>query len=118
MQNSQIVFLFVNFSGQITAEQSLFTYGPGESVDTFKNVSFKPLFLDSIFINESIRIACGNDFSCIYDAIATGDISVGLASKQTSENLQNDSKILGKSCGNCSSIVLIVLINSQIVLLK
>jgi len=89
------------FTGQITANQSLFTYKPGQSVDTFRNVSFVPMFADALqFYNDSVKQAaykaCGNDFSCLFDAAATNDVSVGVSSKETSENFVNDSNILGE----------------------
>jgi len=86
---------------QITTAQSLFTYKPGEGVDTFKNESYKPIFADELtFYNETLerqaRETCGSNVACLFDVAATKDVSIGEATLQTSEKLVNESIQLGK----------------------
>ena len=43
--------------------------------------------------NSSLVEACGNDFSCIFDATVTGNLEIGLASQkinQTSQQIKAD----------------------------
>ena len=99
-------FLFVLIIGQITSEQSLFTYKSGESVDTFRNDSYVPMFLDAIkWSNESLRLAaeaqCNGDVSCLFDAAATNDLSIGAATMKVNVQLVKESKELGNLFGMC-----------------
>lgn len=89
------------FSGQVTFETSLFAYNPGESVDTFKNESFKPIFLDNItFASDALRqeaeAICQGDVNCLFDIASTGDTSVGESTKQISVQLESESEELRK----------------------
>ena len=90
----------VNVSGKITSEQSLFTYKSGESSDTFRNDSYVPMFPDSIqWANDSLRLQaeakCSGDTSCLFDAAATNDLSVGEATKGLNIELVEEANQLG-----------------------
>lgn len=92
-----------NILGQLTQVQSLFTYGENESVDTFARPDFVPMFSDNItWSDNSVRLAaeaqCGNDYECLFDIASTNDLSVGIATKDISAQLVNESNILGKLC--------------------
>ena len=92
-----------NILGQLTQVQSLFTYGENESVDTFARPDFLPMFSDNItWSDNSVRLAaeaqCGNDYECLFDVASTNDLSVGIATKDISAQLVNESNILGKLC--------------------
>ena len=39
---------------------------------------------------------CGDDYECLFDAASTNDVSVGIATKDISIQLVNESKTLGK----------------------
>ena len=97
--------------GQINQSQSLFRYAPHESVDTFKNLSFVPMFADNItWQNESLRLKaekeCGEDYECLFDVASTNDLSVGAVTKDISIQLVNESNALSKSKNCYSSLVL------------
>ena len=89
------------FSGQVTFNTSLFAYNPGEDVNTFKNESFAPLFLDNIiFASDSLRqqaeAICQGDVNCLFDIASTGDTTVGESTKQISVQLESESEELRK----------------------
>ena len=92
-----------NILGQLTQVQSLFTFGENESVDTFARPDFLPMFSDNItWSDNSVRLAaeaqCENDYECLFDVASTNDLSVGIATKDISAQLVNESNILGKLC--------------------
>ena len=90
------------FSGQVTSETSLFTYNPGEDVNTFKNESFEPIFLDEniTFASDALRqqaeAICQGDVNCLFDIASTGDTAVGESTKQISVQLETESEELRK----------------------
>ena len=91
----------VNVLGQINESQSLFTYAQNESVHTFADPDFVPMFSDNImWYNDSVRQAaeaqCGDDHECLFDVASTNDLSVGIATKDISIQLVNESRILSK----------------------
>lgn len=91
----------VNVLGQISEPQSLFTYAQNESVHTFADPDFVPMFSDNItWYNDSVQQAaeaqCGDDHECLFDVASTNDLSVGIATKDISIQLVNESKTLGK----------------------
>ena len=91
-----------SFSGQVTSNTSLFTYNPGEDVNTFKNESFEPIFLDEniTFASEALRqqagAICQGDVNCLFDIASTGDTAVGESTKQTAVQLESESEELRK----------------------
>ena len=54
--------------------------------------SFVPGFVGDITQNVSAEIldACGTDIRCIYDAVQTGDVNIGLATTSIQQNITND----------------------------
>ena len=54
--------------------------------------SFFPAFVSDLIGNASaeIREACGNDEQCIYDALQTGNVEVGLTTLQIQQNTTNE----------------------------
>ena len=81
---------------------SLFTYDPGEDVNTFKNESFEPIFLDEniTFASDALRqqaeAICQGDVNCLFDIASTGDTAVGESTKQTAVQLESESEELRK----------------------
>ena len=69
--------------GQVTSEESIFTYEPGESVVTFSYPNHIPPFLDEILSslmgNSTLTDVCGNNAECLFDFNQTGDATVGMA---------------------------------------
>ena len=80
----------------------MFTYNPGEDVNTFKNESFEPIFLDEniTFANDALRqqaeAVCQGDVNCLFDIASTGDTAVGESTKQISVQLESESEELRK----------------------
>ena len=90
------------FLGQITVEESLFTYGPNENVSTFANESFVPMFVEDIqWADNETRIAaeqaCDGNTVCLFDAASTNDVSIGTNSKDLNVQLVEEKKLLGKA---------------------
>ena len=88
-------------SGQINQYQSLFTYGRNESVVTFSNPDFEPMFADNITWNNAslereAQEECGDDLECLFDVASTKDLSVGIVTKDISIQLVNESNTLGE----------------------
>ena len=108
------MILYIDFDvllGQINQSQSLFTYAQNESVDTFKDTDFVPMFADNItWHNESLRVKaeeeCGEDYECLFDVASTNDLSVGMVTKDVSIQLVNESNALSKSKKGYSTLVL------------
>ena len=75
--------------GQVTSEESIFTYEPDESVVTFSYPNHIPPFLDEILYNlmgnSTLTDVCGDNVECLFDFDQTGDIEVGMAA-MTIEN--------------------------------
>jgi len=110
--SSFIVILNADFDvllGQINQSQSLFNYANNESVDTFKDFDFVPMFADNItWHNDSLRekaeAECGDDHECLFDVASTNDLSVGLVTKDISIQLVHESNALSKSEKDYSSL--------------
>ena len=100
------ILLSLIFLGQITANESLFTYGPNESVDTFANASFVPMFVENIkWADNATKLAaeqaCGDDAVCLFDAASTNDVSIGTNSKDVNVKLVKENEKLGKLWDRC-----------------
>lgn len=67
--------------GQITQQQSWFSYGMNESVDTYSNPDFVPSFKSDVVAvaNDTISNSCGGNEECIFDYLASGSQSVAMA---------------------------------------
>lgn len=94
-------FLLLLYLGQITNEESLFTYAPNESVATFANASFEPMFVENIeWVDNATRdaafSACDGDVACLFDAASTNDVSIGTNSKDVNIQLVKENEELGK----------------------
>lgn len=80
---------------------TLFTYKPGENVETFTNASFVPMFLEDLyFANDTLRKqaeeACQGDINCLFDSASTNDVSIGASTKAISLTLEEESSSLSK----------------------
>ena len=77
------VFEYVQFIGQITSEESIFTYGPGESEATYSVPNHVPPFMDellpTLLENETLVEVCGDNIECLFDFSETGDVEVGMS---------------------------------------
>ncbi|XP_065910791.1 mucin-like protein isoform X2 [Dysidea avara] len=70
-------------SWQITAAESLFTYEPGENVNSFAFPDHVPPLLDEILDslekNATLLEVCGDNAECLFDFSQTNDPDVGMA---------------------------------------
>ena len=81
--------------GQITPDESIFTYEMGESTETFAMPDHVPVFLDELLadLNEvqraEVEEACGQDASCAFDLLETNNPALAQNSLETNtENLE------------------------------
>ena len=69
--------------GQISQNESIFTYEMGDDVDTFSVPNHVPPFLDEIrsdlMGNSTLTDVCGDNLECLFDFSQTGDVEVGMA---------------------------------------
>lgn len=90
----------VSTTGQVTNDggpkQSIFYYGPDESLETYKdNGSHVPAFDDEIHFSDpdlerQAREACGDNNECVFDVWQTGRVEIGLSWKtEVEEMIQN-----------------------------
>ena len=79
-------------SGQITADESIFTYASGQNVDTFSDPNHEPPFLDEIRANlegnNTLFQVCGDNLQCLFDVGQTGDENVGMDTLQFEEQVE------------------------------
>ena len=92
-----------SISGQITEEESIFTYEEGESSATFAMPNHTTIFLDEVIANlteaqrEEVVQACGEDLSCQFDLLETNNPALAQNSLEVNmENLETQA-IVGKS---------------------
>ena len=100
-RDSSLNLLSLRFLGQITDQESLFTYGPGENVSTFANKTFQPMFVEEIewADNETEAQAkekCNGDVVCLFDAASTNNVSIGLASQEINIKVEDENNKLSK----------------------
>ena len=80
-------------AGQLTQDESLFSYENGTSAETFSSPAHEPVFLDELLsslTDEQLRSAqqtCGDDQFCLFDLLETKNQALAENSLQT--NLQN-----------------------------
>ncbi|PFX32349.1 Mucin-4 [Stylophora pistillata] len=84
---------------QVDNKSTLFTYKPGESLKTFENISFVPMFLEDIsFPNDTLRKqaeeACQGNLNCLFDSASTKDVTMGASTKALSSTLEKESSSL------------------------
>ncbi|XP_022801632.1 mucin-like protein isoform X1 [Stylophora pistillata] len=97
--NSKDIHYNFGLLWQVDNNSSLFTYKPGESLKTFENTSFVPMFLEDLsFPNETLRKqaeeVCQGDLNCLFDSASTKDVSVGASTKALSSILEKESSSL------------------------
>lgn len=86
-------------TGRIEPDDSLFTYPDGTTAQDFQHPDHMPVFLDDVLANapQHINDTCNNNTDCIFDAIQTGDLSMGL--QTMASNQQNKvERIQGGMC--------------------
>ncbi|CAH1264799.1 MUC4 [Branchiostoma lanceolatum] len=76
-------------------KKTMFTYRPGESIDSFTNDSYVPQFSAEMNFSadplyETATEICGSRTDCLFDTIQTRDTSVGEAAIQTQQNFDQE----------------------------
>lgn len=81
--SSDCSLLSLSFSGQLQANESLFTYPEGLSYLDYAHPEHIPPFSEEVLANAPLEVieACEGSADCIYDACQTGDMSVGLETR-------------------------------------
>ena len=89
--------------GRTTNVSTLFTYVDGESWDFLNNLTFIPLFLEDLIqkyegtsLYADALEECGSDRVCLFDTLATTDLSFGANTKATNDNNNENAEQLGK----------------------
>ncbi|XP_071944594.1 uncharacterized protein [Antedon mediterranea] len=84
-------------SWRLSEEDSMFVYPSGMSYEDFNDESFQPLFLDELKATADSQLLqeaedrCGLNRQCLFDALATKNVDIGVNSKLTDEtNLENE----------------------------
>ena len=103
--------LVATLSGQITQNESIFTYEIDEGVDLFSDPNHLPPFLDEILSglmgNLTLTDVCGNNAECLFDYAQTGEVDVGMAAiaveNETATEMQETCKlkIYARHCISC-----------------
>ncbi|KAK1162674.1 mucin-4-like [Acipenser oxyrinchus oxyrinchus] len=71
------------------------------------DTSFKPVFLEDLKMLDGyakVEAACGNDVNCIFDGMSTGNLTIGLATKQTLTSFAESKKALESFPPNITGI--------------
>ena len=77
-------------SGEITAAESLFTYSEGQSAAFFSHPDHDPLFLDEVLASadNATLAACAGNALCVFDALQTGNLAIGLTTLEILEEIE------------------------------
>ena len=81
-----IVLFFT--TGEVSVEQSLFTYPEGLSAENFSHPDHTPDFLDEVLANvdPQTRELCKGNAECIFDVFQTGNEEIEMATLQFDNN--------------------------------
>ncbi len=89
--------LHTQTTGQITQEESFFTYSEDLSSTNFSVPDHEPVFLDELGeIPQDVVYACGDNVECRYDATQTGNLDIGLDTLTTNEANIEDQNVASK----------------------
>lgn len=75
----------LQYTGRISAHNSLFSYIRGQSSANFSDPTFIPVFdVSELPFSNMVGVheACGDSLECLFDVGATGDIEIGQVSVQ------------------------------------
>ena len=79
-----------------TPGDSLFYYEQGESWVTYFDPYFEPVYqphFENPDLETEAAMLCGDDTSCLFDIAATGNLEIGLATLQTSQEIERINEI-------------------------
>ena len=83
---------FSDTTGQITEEETFFTYPPGKSYDDYKHPDHIPPLIDDVVNSapQNIIDICNSNEQCIFDAVQTENIELGTGTLDTIESNNMD----------------------------
>ena len=94
------LFLFFFSSGHVTEVQSIFHYHSQYSYTDYNNLATPTFGLGSLEGNATLHAiamaTCGEDYGCLYDTGQTGNVLLGLSTRNIRENNQRIRGNLGK----------------------
>lgn len=75
-------------TGQLQSGESLFQYPAGQTANDYAHPDHVPVFLQDIVngADPQVVAACGSDSLCIFDAVQTGNTSIGIATMNTNQD--------------------------------
>lgn len=85
--------------GQLNASETLFTYPSGATYLNYSNPNHEPRFSDEIDPSDYVNYthACNGSAVCLYDALESGDITLGQMSASTTSSLAQSESAARKS---------------------
>ncbi|PIK34386.1 putative fibrillin-1 [Apostichopus japonicus] len=99
-------------SWRVSEVNSLFMYDQNITWFDLNDFGFMPVFFDELLLqyeNNSLlfdaEMVCDGDETCLFDALATKSISVGLGTRRTNSILQDDAQGLSNFPPNITNVV-------------
>lgn len=114
--NSYIIytyaFVFSCITGIIEQEGSLFTYPEESTTADYQFPNHMPVFLTNVLATapQDVLDACGDNNDCIFDAIQTGDINIGIQTMSSNQQNLVEQEQGGKKVRAMKSYALIIII--------
>ena len=92
------IVLVFRCPGRTQVDESLFTYGVGESHADFNDDStYTPVFaVDPDSVPDSVKAACGDNRECLFDFAQTQDMDFAMSTVSEVESQEDLRKILSK----------------------
>lgn len=86
-------------TGQIVEEESLFTYPVGTTFSDYTFPDHIPPLISDVVASAPVSTVemCNNNEQCIFDAVQTGDLSIGTGTLNSIDTNNNDVMIASKS---------------------
>ncbi|XP_033120224.1 uncharacterized protein LOC117119508 isoform X1 [Anneissia japonica] len=101
----------VGNSWRVREDESFFTYTPGNTYSDINDLQFVPMFTDELISEadneflQNVQEACGTSKECLYDALVTKNIAIGISTKETNDVFEEDEMILGLFPPNITDIL-------------
>ena len=106
-----IVFTLISTcvpTGEISAQDSFFTYPEGMSAADYSFPNHEPIFADEAAdsVPQDVLDACGDNQECIFDAIQTGNLEIGMETLTTNNGNIDDQNQASKCSTVCKQVTL------------
>ena len=100
LDNHVIIFYtflldYTFYIGQVTEDESLFTYPSGQTLANFSDPNHIPQFLDEIdnTTREKAKTVCGTNIQCIFDFVQTGNEELAKSTQEIEEQNEKNEQI-------------------------